>query len=80
MQNREYGSAVYNYKNSKGNYLTPLLEPKTVIIVYIHGFLGSKNTFHEFPDLLKESMKLYNINIINKVIIITMKIERYLKR
>ncbi|KAL6618272.1 hypothetical protein U3516DRAFT_628295 [Neocallimastix sp. 'constans'] len=67
MQNREYGSAVYNYKNSKGNYLTPLLEPKTVIIVYIHGFLGSKNTFHEFPDLLKESMKLYNINIINKV-------------
>jgi len=66
-RNSTDSSYSYNYKNYKGNYLTPFLETKTVIIVYVHGFLGTKNTFHEFPDLLKESLKLYNVRVINKV-------------
>jgi len=66
-RNSKSSSYSYNYKNYKGNYLTPFLETKTVIIVYVHGFLGNNNTFHEFPDLLKESLKLYNVRVINKV-------------
>jgi len=62
-----YNPYSYQFKNYKGNYLTPFLETKTVIIVYVHGFLGTDNTFHDFPDILENSMKLYNVRIINKI-------------
>ena len=69
-RNSKRNEYIYNFKNYKGNYLTPFLETKTVIVVYVHGFLGDNNTFHEFPNLLKDSLKLYNVRIINKVIYI----------
>jgi len=67
MQNNLNCGTSYNYRKYKGNFLTPFLERKTVIIVYVHGFLGSKGTFHEFPELLEQAMNLYNVRIINKV-------------
>ncbi|ORY76153.1 hypothetical protein LY90DRAFT_665659 [Neocallimastix californiae] len=66
-RNSKRNEYIYNFKNYKGNYLTPFLETKTVIVVYVHGFLGDNNTFHEFPNLLKDSLKLYNVRIINKI-------------
>jgi len=68
MQNTNLNHGTsYKYRKYKGNFLTPFLEAKTVIIVYVHGFLGSKGTFHEFPELIKEAMKLYNVEVINEV-------------
>ncbi|ORX82258.1 hypothetical protein BCR32DRAFT_292754 [Anaeromyces robustus] len=57
----------YNYKNYGGNFLTPFLDEKTIMIVYVHGFLGNNNTFHDFPELIKATMKLYNVRVINEV-------------
>ncbi|ORX46218.1 hypothetical protein BCR36DRAFT_332223 [Piromyces finnis] len=57
----------YNYKQYKGNFLVPFLEEKQVTIVYVHGFLGSKKTFHEFPDIIKDKLKLYNVEVYNKI-------------
>jgi len=67
MQNNLNCGTNYNYRKYKGNFLTPFLERKTVIIVYVHGFLGSKGTFHEFPELLEQALNLYNVKVINKV-------------
>jgi len=64
--NSNYGS-TYNYKQYRGNFLTPFLDKKQVTIVYVHGFLGNKHTFHEFPELLKDALKIYNIEVFNKV-------------
>ncbi|OUM68347.1 hypothetical protein PIROE2DRAFT_3944 [Piromyces sp. E2] len=64
--NSNYGSS-YNYRQYRGNFLTPFLEQKQVTIVYVHGFLGTKKTFHEFPELLKDALKIYNVEVFNKV-------------
>jgi len=64
--NLNYG-ASFNYKQYRGNFLTPFLEQKQVTIVYVHGFLGTKRTFHEFPELLKDALKIYNVEVFNKV-------------
>jgi len=61
-----YG-ASYNYKQYRGNFLTPFLDRKEVTIVYVHGFLGNKRTFHEFPELLKNALSIYNVKVTNKV-------------
>ena len=45
----------------------PFTEKKNISIVYVHGFRGGKNTFWDFPELLKKSMKTYNVEVNNKV-------------
>ncbi|ORY41471.1 hypothetical protein LY90DRAFT_672020 [Neocallimastix californiae] len=45
----------------------PFTEKKNISIVYVHGFRGGKNTFWDFPELLKKSMKTYNVEVNNKI-------------
>jgi len=46
---------------------TSFTEKKNLTVVYVHGFRGGKNTFVDFPNLLKEYLEPYNIEINNKI-------------
>jgi len=56
-------SAILVDENKK----TSSTQKKNITIVYVHGFRGGKNTFWDFPALLKKSLETYNIEINNKV-------------
>jgi len=56
-------SAILVDENKK----TSSTQKKNITIVYVHGFRGGKNTFWDFPALLKKSLETYNIEINNKI-------------
>jgi len=60
-ENKKIVSLTNNVKK------VPFTDKKNVSIVYVHGFRGGKNTFWDFPDLLKKSMKIYNVEVNNKI-------------
>eukprot|EP00833_Pecoramyces_ruminatium_P012652 jgi/Orpsp1_1/1186684/evm.model.d7180000052495.1 len=49
------------------NKTTLTEEKKNITIVYVHGFRGGKNTFWDFPNLLKKTLGAHNIEINNKI-------------
>jgi len=50
--------------------LIPFKNLKYISIVYVHGFMGDEETFYDFPELIKVTMKLYKVVVINMVIVI----------